>query len=81
MRVIHRSVHLENPDHIMLWAACCISFFGLLWAGEFTVNTTFDPSVHLMIQDLQVDARENPSSLRVHIKTSKNDPFQQGCFI
>ena len=28
-----------------------------------------------------MDAEENPSSLRVHIKTSKTDPFRQGCFI
>ena len=81
MRVIHRSVDLQNPDHIMLWAACCIGFFGFLRAGEFTVNTTFDPSIHLTVQDLQVDAEENPSSLRVHIKSSKTDPFRQGCFI
>ena len=48
-----------------------------LW---FTVNTNFYPSVHLTVQDLQVDAGQNPSSLRVHIKTSKTDPFWAGLF-
>ena len=81
MRVIHRSVDLQNPDHITLWAACCLGFFGFLRAAEFTVNTTNDPSIHLTVQDLQVDAEENPSSLYIHIKSSKTDPFRQGCFI
>ena len=65
----------------MLWAACCLGFFGFLWAGEFTVNCAFDPSIHLTVQDLQVDAEANPSSLRVRIKSSKTDPFRQGFFI
>ena len=30
IHVIHRSVDLQNPNHIMLWAACCIGLFGLL---------------------------------------------------
>ena len=64
----------------MLLAACCLGFFGFLRAGEFTVNCAFDPSIHLTVQDLQVDA-EAPSSLRVRIKSSKTDPFRQGCFI
>ena len=64
----------------MLWAACCLGFFGFLRAGKFTVNCTFDPSIHLTVQDLQVDAEANPSSLRVRIKSSKTDPFHQGCF-
>ena len=50
-------------------------------AGELTVNCTFDPSIHLTIQDLQVDAEVNPSSLQVRIKSSKTNPFRQGCFI
>ena len=59
----------------MLWAACSLGFFGFLWAGEFTVNCAFDPSIHLTVQDLQVDAEVNPSSQRVRIKSSKTDPF------
>ena len=43
------------------------------------VNLTFDPSIHLTVQDLQVDVEVNPSSLC--IKSSKNDLFPQGCFI
>ena len=65
----------------MLWAACCLGFFGFLQAGEFMVNCAFEPSIHLTVQDLQVDAEVNPSSLRVHIKSSKTDPFCQGCFV
>ena len=56
-------------------------FFGFLRAGEFTFNCAFDPSIHLTVQDLQVDAEVNPSNLRVCIKSSKTDPFRQGCFI
>ena len=81
MRIIQRSLDAHNSEHIMLWAACCLGFFGFLRAGEFTVNCAFDPSIHLTVQDLQVDAEVHPSSLRVRIKSSKTDPFRQGCFI
>ena len=56
MRIIQRSLDAHNSEHIMLWAACCLGFFGFLRAGEFTVNCAFDPSIHLTVQDLQVDA-------------------------
>ena len=45
------------------------------------VNLTFDPSIHLTVQDLQVDVEVNPSSLCMCIKSYKNDLFPQGCFI
>ena len=68
MRNIQPSLEAHNSEHIMLWAACCLGFFGFLRAGEFTVNCAFDPSIHLTVQDLQVDAEANPSSLRVPSK-------------
>ena len=74
MQIIQRSLDAHNSEHIMLWAACCLGFFGFLRAGEFTVNCTFDSPIHLTVQDLQVDAE-------VHIKSSKTDHFRQGCFI
>ena len=80
-QIIQRSLDTHSSEHIMLWAACCLGFFGFLRAGEFTVNCAFDPSIHFTVQDLQVDAEVNPSSLRVHTKSSKTDPFRQGCFI
>ena len=81
MRFIQRSLDTHNSEHVMLWAACCLGFFGFLRAEEFTVNSTFDPSIHLTVQDLQIDAEVNPSSLRVCIKSSKTDPLRQECFI
>ena len=68
MRVLQKGLDLNNTDQIMLWAACCVGFFGLLRAGEFTVNSTFDPDSHLSVRDLQVDCLLNPSCLKIHIK-------------
>ena len=65
----------------MLWAACCLGFFGFLRAGEFTVNSTFHPSTHMTVSDLQADSLVNPTCFKVHLKYSKTDPFRTGCDI
>ena len=65
----------------MLWAAYCLGFFRFLRADEFTVNWTFDPTLHLTMADVQVDSFTNPHSFRVFIKCSKTDPFRKGCSI
>ena len=87
MALLHRlslltaQLSLSDYSQAMLWAACCLDFFGVLRAGEFTVNEPFDPAIHLTPQDLQLDSTSKPTCLRVQIKASKTDPFHQGCFI
>ena len=61
MRVLQKALDLNNADHVMLWAACCVGFFGFLRTGEFTFNSTFDPEIHLSVMDLKVDCLLNPS--------------------
>ena len=36
---------LSNPDHVMLWAACCVGFSGFLRSREITAPEVeeFDP--------------------------------------
>ena len=81
MRVIQHSLDFTSYDHIMLWAACCLGFFGFLRAGEFTTNSPFDPSTHLEVSDVQTDALVDPTCFKIHIKCSKTDPFRVGCDI
>jgi len=70
----------HSYSNIMLWAACCLAFFGFLRVSEFTVpcHTDYDPSLHLSLQDISIDNRDNPRILKVNIKQSKTDPFRQG---
>lgn len=81
-----RSVLLTRPQsysNIMLWAACCLAFFGFLRSSEFTVSQqkSYDESVHLSLSDIALDSRASPKMIRVHIKQSKTDPFRQGVYI
>lgn len=70
-------------DRKMLWAAFTLGFFGFLRAGEFTTPTeaSFDPGCHLSPKDISVDSHEHPTTIRVHIKGSKTDPFHQGIHV
>ena len=70
----------NDPDIVMLWAACCLAFFGFLRAGELTVpsDSAFDPSMHLSWGDLAVDSQDNPTVLSVRLKASKTDLFWKG---
>ena len=64
---------------IMIWAACCIAFFGFLLVSEFTIpaNDQYDESCHLSFNSISVDNRSNPQQLRISIKQSKTDPFSK----
>lgn len=70
----------SDPDYVMLWAACCLAFFGFLRAGEFTVPSDggYDASSHLSWGDLAVDNPASPGVLSVRLKASKTDPFRKG---
>ena len=69
----------KQHDPIMLWAACCLCYFGFLRAGEITVpsEAAYDPGVHLNFADVTADSISDPKLLRVKIKASKTDPFRQ----
>ena len=64
----------------MLWAACCLGFFGFLRSGELTApdRDDFDPGQHLTFSDMAVDDPSNPKTIAVRIKQSKTDLFRQG---
>lgn len=69
-----------QPGTIMLWAACCLGFFGFLRSGEMTVPTdsSYDRGTHLSLEDISVDDPICPKIIRVCIKQSKTDPFRKG---
>ena len=73
----------SNPDHLMLWAACCVGLFGFLRSGELTSLDVgdFGPGQHLSVSDVTVDEVTNPKAVTVRIKQSKTDPFRQGVSI
>ena len=64
----------------MLWAACCLAFFGFLRCSEFTIpnQEAFDEAVHLSYRDISVDSLQNPQLISMQIKQSKTNPFQKG---
>ena len=70
----------KAPNRPMLWAPCCIAFFGFLRIGEMVVPSkdAYDPSVHLHLSDVSVDNSERPTVLKISIKQSKTDPFRKG---
>lgn len=66
-------------DKTMLWAACCLAFFGFMRCGEFTSPSPRAASeATLRASDVSVDSRANPQVLIVWLRHSKADPFGAG---
>ena len=67
----------NGRDAKMLWASCCLCFFGFLRSGEVMAPAVaqYDLSSHLCFGDIQVDSQAAPSCIHVRIKASKTDPF------
>ena len=64
----------------MMWAACCLAFFGFLRVSEFTIpaEDQYDQSCYLSFNDVSLDNRDNPHMLKITIKQSKTGPFCKG---
>ena len=73
----------SSYSNIMIWAACCLAFFGFLRVSEFTVpaDDQYDESCHLSLSSISVDSRVNPQLLKIIIKQSKTNPFRKGVSI
>ena len=67
----------EEANVVMLWAACCLAYFGFMQIGDLTVSSddAYDSASHLSWGDIAVD---DPACMEVRVKASKTDPFQQG---
>ena len=77
------AVLLKNTNNyrdVMIWAACCLAYFGLLRVSEFTTSSPnhFDPSKDLLLSDIALDNRESPSLIQITLKQSKGDQFRKG---
>ena len=60
----------------MVWAACCLGYFGFMRSGEFTSDRTAEPAV--LAADVAVDSHTNPTLLKVKLRRAKTDPFGKG---
>ena len=66
-------------ENLKLEAAFCVAFFGFLRCGEFTCRKEFNPDLHLTMGDVTI--ADNATRIRLHLKTSKTDPFRRGVVI
>ena len=67
-------------DTIMLWAACCMAFFGFFRMGEITCSTSDGRSSEhcVSVADIAVDNTQEPPVIKIHLRSSKTDQFRQG---
>ena len=65
-------------NKLMLWSAFPLAFYGFLRSSEFTSPSTtqFNPLVHLCLTDVSFTSE---GCLTLHLKSSKTDPYRQGC--
>ncbi len=60
--------------------ACTTCFFGFLRSGEIVAPTahSYDPTYHLVLEDVALDNHIQPQLVRIRIKASKMDLFRKG---
>ena len=70
----------SHPERTVIWAVCCVAFFGFFRLGELLLPSqdAFNPRLHLAWGDVAVDDACNPRMVRCHLKQSKTDQLGRG---
>lgn len=78
-QILHHSstAFPEGIEARLLWAACCLGYFGFMRSGEFTHTTGSLPPA-IQAADLAVDSHESPTIVKVTLRRAKTDPFGKG---
>lgn len=78
---VHKGMYGVKLDSA-LWAAICLGFFGALRCGEFTVSKQTDREF-LRVNDIvfKQDIKLRTDHVVLNIRSSKTDPFRQGCHL
>ena len=68
------SNHPGNYKDIMIWAACCLAYFGLLRVSEFTTSSSarFDSSTDLLLSDKALGNRTSSTSIQITLKQCRD---------
>ena len=71
---------LDEYSRVLLWAACCVGYFGFLRTAEFLTpdGVPFSDSSHLSLADISLDRTSPTWKFLVRIKASKTDQYRQG---
>ena len=71
---------LHEYSQVLLWAACCVGYFGFLRTAEFLTpdDVPFSDTTHLSLADISLDQSSRPWKFLLHIKASKTDQFRLG---
>ena len=64
----------------MLWAACCLGYFGFMRSGEFTHSGKAE-SAPIISSEVMVDSHCSPSLCRIWLRRSKTDQAGKGVCI
>ena len=85
MRQVKSVLSQKGPTYynILIWAACCVGFFGFLRCGEFLFpdGCDFDPNTHLSLADISFDTSGESWSFVLSIKASKTDQFRKKALV
>ena len=73
--------HTGNLNSEMIWAACCIAYFGLLCVNEFTSPNHSNTSNTLQLADAALDSHKSPKIIQLTLQQSKTDQFRKGSHI
>ena len=76
------SVLVDHYEARLLWAACCLGFFGFLRVGEFTATGASPGSTaQLQISDVSFENQSSPPLMTLRLQRTKTDPFGKGVTI
>ena len=79
-KILSASPGSDKHQAMLLWAACCMDYFGFMRAGELLSTNPHNTST-IQTSDVAVDSYSAPSMVRVFLQKSKTDAFGKGVYI
>ena len=77
------SSQADNYYNLMIWAACCTAYFGLLRVSEFIASSPNHSNsfTDMLLSGIAIDSYAAPQVIRITLKQSRTNQYKQGTHI